>query len=79
MVKAGLVRRRSSRKDRRGTYVLITPEGRAILERVMPGHARRIRERFFHHLDDEDVRALYRVLSKVLEAGSVEGKGDRAA
>jgi DNA-binding MarR family transcriptional regulator len=79
MTEAGLVRREMCREDRRGAFALITPKGRAALERAMPGHLHGIQEHFLNHLDDEDVRVLHGALSKILESEKDEGRGDCSA
>ena len=68
MADTGLVTRKACPEDRRGTYVVITPEGRAAFRCAMPGHIRSIQEHFLRHMSEEDVRALRGALSKVLEA-----------
>jgi DNA-binding MarR family transcriptional regulator len=42
--KAGLVRRRSCQSDDRAVYAVLTPAGRALLERAAPGHVALVRE-----------------------------------
>jgi DNA-binding MarR family transcriptional regulator len=42
--KAGLVRRRSCTTDVRAVYAVLTPAGRALLERAAPGHVALVRE-----------------------------------
>lgn len=64
----GLVTRQPCPEDRRGMYAVITDEGRAALESAMPGHVRGIRDHFLSHMSDDDIRALHRALSKVLDA-----------
>ena len=44
---AGLVAREACAEDRRGTYAVITPQGRSVLKRVVPGHFRAVDEHFF--------------------------------
>jgi DNA-binding MarR family transcriptional regulator len=66
MEQAGLVRRESCLDDRRGSYAIITQDGRLALRRAMPGHFRGIQRHFLHHLNDQDIRALHSALSKVL-------------
>ena len=70
MVDAGLVTRVTCPEDRRGTYAVITPDGRAALRRAMPGHIQGIQEHFLRHMSEEDVRALHSTLSKPLKAES---------
>ena len=66
MEQAGLVRRESCPDDRRGSYAIITQEGKGVLQRATPGHLRGIQRHFLHHLNDWDIGALRLALSKVL-------------
>jgi|SRR5919106_1188551 DNA-binding MarR family transcriptional regulator len=66
MEQAGLVRRASCPDDRRGSYAIITQEGKGVLQRATPGHLRGIQRHFLHHLNDWDIGALRLALSKVL-------------
>lgn len=68
MADAGLVTRQPCEDDRRGTYAVITREGRTTLRRAMPGRIRGINQHFLRYLDLCDVQTLHRVLSRVLEA-----------
>ncbi len=65
MEKAGLVRREPSREDRRGSYAVMTEEGRRVVLRARPVHHRGIHEHFTRHLDAADVQALLAALVKV--------------
>ena len=68
MADTGLVTRKACPEDRRGTYVVITPDGRAAFRRAMPGHIQGIQEHFLRHMNEEDVHALHNALSKPLKA-----------
>jgi DNA-binding MarR family transcriptional regulator len=68
MVSAGLVERQLCPDDRRGWYAVITAKGRDVFARAEPGHLRGIQEHFLSYLSDDDIKALHRTLSKVLEA-----------
>ena len=68
MEQGGLVTREMCPIDRRGTYAVITPEGIAALQRAAPTHIRGVQQHFLQHLDAADLRALRRVLEKVLRA-----------
>ena len=72
MAEAGLVRREASPEDRRASYVVMTPQGRDVLDRASPGHVRGIVKHFTQYLDAEDVPALQRFFSRVLQGESVE-------
>jgi DNA-binding MarR family transcriptional regulator len=68
MAKSGLVSRAPCPHDRRGTYAVITAQGRETLRIAKPGHLRGVEHHFLDRLDDVDLQALDRSLSKVLEA-----------
>lgn len=72
MAKSSLVSRAPCPHDRRGTFAVITPQGRTTLQKAMPGHLRGVEQHFLNHLDDADIQALDRSLSKVLVANTME-------
>jgi DNA-binding MarR family transcriptional regulator len=61
----GLVAKAPSPDDERSVIVSITPEGRALLDRVMPGHVQIVQRLLFEPLSDEDVIGLRDVLGRV--------------
>ncbi|WP_026928839.1 MarR family winged helix-turn-helix transcriptional regulator [Glycomyces tenuis] len=63
--KAGLVTRGPSPDDERSTLVSITDEGRALVERILPGHIRVVRGRLFEPLSDEDLDRLGDIMTRV--------------
>lgn len=69
LVAAGLVERQACRTDRRGSFAVLTTEGRARLRRAAPVHLRGIQEHFTAHLDDEELDAIRSGLEKVTGAG----------
>ena len=69
MVDAGLVERQNCPNDRRSIHVVLTPEGRAVLDQAVAAHVDGIERHLVAHLDVTDRADLVRVLSKVLEAG----------
>jgi DNA-binding MarR family transcriptional regulator len=62
---AGLVRRERPENDRRSILVVLTGEGRAMLERARRFHRHGIEQHFSRHLTDGDVKALVRAFQKV--------------
>lgn len=62
--KAGLITRTTSPDDERATLVAITDAGRALLGRVMPGHAE-ITRLLFDRLTDDDVQRLDDMMTRV--------------
>jgi MarR family transcriptional regulator, 2-MHQ and catechol-resistance regulon repressor len=69
MVEAGLVARENCPSDRRSIYVVLTPEGRAVLDRAVAAHIDGIDRHLVAHLDERDRTALEVALLKVLDAG----------
>jgi DNA-binding MarR family transcriptional regulator len=63
--KRGLVTRATSPDDERGVTVTITDAGRALLGKVMPGHAEVIDHLLFERLSHEDAKALADLLAPV--------------
>jgi DNA-binding MarR family transcriptional regulator len=66
MEKADYVTRQRTAEDRRGAYAVITPKGKAELERIWPIHLRGIEQHFAANVDDADVPALYAALSRII-------------
>jgi len=69
MVDAGLVVRQNCPNDRRSIHVVLTPQGRAVLEQAIAAHVDSIDRHLIAHLDATDRAALAMVLTKVLDAG----------
>ena len=63
--KAGLVTRAASPDDERSVTVTITDAGRALLAKVLPGHAEVIRDLLFQPLSRDDAKALADLLAPV--------------
>ncbi|MEV4170102.1 MarR family transcriptional regulator [Nonomuraea sp. NPDC049709] len=63
--KAGLITRGATPEDERATLVTITDQGRALLERVLPGHVQLSRRLLFDPLTDDDVRLLGDIMTRV--------------
>ncbi|MGW0858278.1 MarR family winged helix-turn-helix transcriptional regulator [Streptomyces sp. NPDC002690] len=62
---AGLIRREPSPHDERSVTAAITPEGRELLENVLPGHLDVVRRGMFEALDDRQSDALADALGAV--------------
>jgi len=69
MVDAGLVERTACPSDRRSIHVVLTPEGRSVLDRAIAAHIEGIDRHLMAHLSDRDRANLATVLTKIL-AGS---------
>jgi DNA-binding MarR family transcriptional regulator len=70
MVDAGLVERSACPSDRRSIHVVLTPEGRGVLDRAIAAHIEGIDRHLMAHLSDKDRANLVTVLTKILD-GSV--------
>jgi MarR family 2-MHQ and catechol resistance regulon transcriptional repressor len=68
MVGAGLVAREACPSDRRSIYVVLTPQGQAVLDRAVAEHIEGIDRHLVAHLSDGDRAALESALLKVLDA-----------
>ena len=67
MVAAGLVRRESSAEDRRVSYVVLTEQGRNILDLASPGHIRNVIDHFVQYLKDDEASVLISFFSRLLQ------------
>ncbi|MFG1708087.1 MarR family winged helix-turn-helix transcriptional regulator [Nonomuraea sp. M3C6] len=65
VAKAALITRGPAPEDDRATLVTITSKGRALLERVLPGHVQLSRRLLFDPLTDDDVRHLGDIMTRV--------------
>ena len=63
----GLIRRETDPRDRRALNIALTPLGRALVDELFPGHARRVRDTFTV-LDDGEKRELARLCRKLERA-----------
>ena len=63
--KAGLITRGPSLDDERATLVAITENGRALFDRVLPGHIQVVRRLLFDPLTDDDVGHLGDIMTRV--------------
>ncbi|GAA4180805.1 MarR family transcriptional regulator [Streptosporangium oxazolinicum] len=63
--KAGLITRGPCPNDERATLVTITENGRALLDRVLPGHIQVCHSLLFDPLTDEDLHHLGDIMTRV--------------
>jgi DNA-binding MarR family transcriptional regulator len=70
MAAAGLVKRAPCAQDKRGTFAVITPDGRRAFKRAAPVHLRGVQEHFARHLTDEEVAAMESALGKIVAAAA---------
>jgi DNA-binding MarR family transcriptional regulator len=62
---AGLITRAPSPADERATLVTITDNGRALVDRVLPGHIQVTRRLLFDSLTDDDLHHLGDIMTRV--------------
>jgi DNA-binding MarR family transcriptional regulator len=72
MERAGLVRREADPDDRRGSFAVITDDGRAALRKAAPVYLQGIDDEFLAHLSASERKSLERSLRKVLDAHRAE-------
>jgi DNA-binding MarR family transcriptional regulator len=70
MVDAGLVERAACPSDRRSIHVVLTTEGRNVLDRAVAAHIDGIDRHLMAHLDDTDRANLATALTKILAGGA---------
>jgi DNA-binding MarR family transcriptional regulator len=66
MQKRGLVAKEECAEDGRGSYIAITPQGRAAIERAAPPHARTVKDLVFADATAEELDGLGRFVGRVL-------------
>jgi DNA-binding MarR family transcriptional regulator len=66
MERRGLVRREDCEDDGRGQFVVLTPDGRAAIERAAPGHAAAVLDLLFAEMTPQELAALTRITERVL-------------
>ena len=64
--KAGLVRREPAAEDRRGYYAILTEDGQRLMERAQVAHGAGIERHFGKHLDANEQKTLFAIMSKLL-------------
>lgn len=65
LAKAGLVTRTPSADDERSVIVGVTPRGRELIGRVLPGHVDLVRQLLLTPLSSKDVSALDDILGRI--------------
>jgi MarR family transcriptional regulator, 2-MHQ and catechol-resistance regulon repressor len=70
MAEAGLVERQACPNDRRSIHVILTAEGRAVLDRAVAAHMEGIDRHLMAHLSDKDRASLATALTKILTGGA---------
>jgi DNA-binding MarR family transcriptional regulator len=79
MEKRGLVVRENCPSDARGAFVVLTPQGRAVIEAAAPGHVETVRRLMFDGLTAEQVEALATIADVVLDRIERDASGDLRA
>ncbi len=66
MESAGLVCREPCPEDKRGTFAVLTAQGKRELRRAAPTHLRGIEEYFFSKLSVQEIEVINEAMSKLL-------------
>src|SRR5215216_3174064 len=66
MQRRRLVLRVECAEDGRGAFIVLTPQGRAAIERAAPGHVSTVRRLVFNALSPEEVASLATIIEKAL-------------
>jgi DNA-binding MarR family transcriptional regulator len=66
MERRGLVRREECRDDGRGAWVMLTEQGRAVIEQAAPAHVATVRRLVFDALTPQEAQVMAEVIEKVL-------------
>ncbi|SCE94540.1 DNA-binding transcriptional regulator, MarR family [Micromonospora haikouensis] len=72
MQRRGLVDREECPQDARGAFVVLTAAGRAAIEAAAPAHVDTVRRLVFDQLDPDEVRALERIATRVVDGLNAE-------
>ncbi|WP_431913182.1 MarR family winged helix-turn-helix transcriptional regulator [Micromonospora carbonacea] len=72
MQRRGLVDREECPQDARGAFVVLTAAGRAAIEAAAPAHVDTVRRLVFDRLDPDEVRALERIATRVVDGLDAE-------
>ncbi len=65
--KAGLIVREACATDRRGTFVVLTDNGKGVLRDAAPTHLAGVEEHFTRHLSGTEARQLSATLERLLQ------------
>ncbi len=61
----GLVRREPCPTDRRGSFAVLTTEGRALLDQTAPHHVAGVRASFIDHIEPEELMVVERIFGRI--------------
>jgi DNA-binding MarR family transcriptional regulator len=75
MERRRLVQRVECAEDGRGAFIVITPQGRAAIERAAPGHVNTVRRLVFDALTPQDVGAFATIIDKAMAQLDNEAEG----
>lgn len=67
MTKRGLIAREECADDGRGSYVVVTPAGRAAMEAAAPQHVEDVRRLFLDHLSPGQITLLAEITEAVIK------------
>lgn len=70
----GYVTREACPTDRRGSWAVITPEGRAIMDETAPHHVAGVRSHFLDQITPEELAAIGTAFARIDDAFGPEGR-----
>ncbi|MFH8800980.1 MarR family winged helix-turn-helix transcriptional regulator [Streptomyces sp. NPDC017936] len=70
MAKRGLITREECAADRRGAFVVVTPEGRGAIGAAAPHHVADVRQYFLDHLTPGQITLLAEIAEQVIKKNS---------
>ena len=79
LVRSGLVQRQTCRHDRRGMLAVLTPEGRAALERAAPAHVASVRRYVFDPVDARQIHQMATTMGAMYAVLEAAAEQDRCA
>ncbi|MEX0832180.1 MAG: MarR family winged helix-turn-helix transcriptional regulator [Nitriliruptoraceae bacterium] len=77
MERRGYVARQECPSDARGSFVVLTDEGRAAIEAAAPGHVADVRQHFIDALTDDQLDALAEIAETVIDRLSADDPASR--
>lgn len=76
MQRRGLVERRECAEDARGAFIVLTADGRRVIESAAPGHVAAVRHWFLDQLHADDLATLEQLSTRVLQRLEEEAPAD---
>ena len=79
LVRSRLVSREQCHDDRRGSFAVLSPQGAAVLAKAAPTHLVGVRTHLIDLLDRDEITALSKIMTRVMDACKVPTSMNNAA